>query len=144
MKVFGKEVGKAIKFPPFIERFAGKVLPRLKGRINELVSVPSTNISDEETAFELSVALPGLDKKNVNIQLQGNTLIISGEKEQSQEVNEKHWVRKEFVRNAFYRAFEVPPNADPDRINAKMKDGLLQIRIVKKDRVRKKQTLKVA
>ena len=144
MKVFGKEVGKAIKFPPFIERFAGKVLPRLKGRINELVSVPATNISDEETAFELSVALPGLDKKNVNIQLQGNTLIISGEKEQSQEVNEKHWVRKEFVRNAFYRAFEVPPNADPDRINAKMKDGLLQIRIVKKDRVRKKQTLKVA
>ncbi|MBG47854.1 MAG: hypothetical protein CML05_06145 [Pseudozobellia sp.] len=144
MKVFGKEVGKAIKFPPFIERFAGKVLPRLKGRINELVSVPATNISDEETAFELSVALPRMDKKNVNIQLQGNTLIISGEKEQSQEVNEKHWVRKEFVRNAFYRAFEVPPNADPDRINAKMKDGLLQIRIVKKDRVRKKQTLKVA
>jgi len=67
MQVFGKEVGKAIKFPPFIERFTGKVLPRLKDGINELVSVPSTNISDEETAFELSMALPGLDKKNVNM-----------------------------------------------------------------------------
>ena len=118
MQVFGKEVGKAIKFPPFIERFTGKVLPRLKDGINELVSVPSTNISDEETAFELSMALPGLDKKNVNIELQGNTLIISGEKEQSQEVSEKHWVRKEFVRNAFYRAFEAPMNADLDRVEA--------------------------
>ena len=144
MKVFGKEVGKAIKFPPFIEKFTGKILPRLKDGIDELVSIPSTNISDEETAFELSIALPGLDKKNVNIELQGNTLIISGEKEESQAVKEKHWVRKEFVRNAFYRAFEVPLNADPDRINAKMKDGLLQIRIAKKDSVSKKRTLKVA
>jgi len=144
MKVFGKEVGKAIKFPPFLERFTGKILPRLKDGIDELVSIPSTNISDEETAFELSIALPGLDKKNVNIELQGNILIISGEKEKSQEVKEKHWVRKEFVRNAFYRAFEVPLNADPDRINAKMKDGLLQIRIAKKDSISKKRTLKVA
>lgn len=144
MKVFGKEVGKAIKFPPFIEKFTGKILPRLKDGIDELVSIPSTNISDEETAFELSIALPGLDKKNVNIELQGNTLIISGEKEESQEVKEKHWVRKEFVRNAFYRAFEVPLNADPDKINAKMKDGLLQIRIAKKDSISKKRTLKVA
>ena len=144
MQVFGKEVGKAIKFPPFIERFTGKVLPRLKDGINELVSVPSTNISDEETAFELSVALPRMDKKNVNIQLQGNTLIISGEKEQSQEVSEKHWVRKEFVRNAFYRAFEVPMNADLDRVEAKMKNGLLKIKIAKKDSTSKKQTLKVA
>ena len=144
MQVFGKEVGKAIKFPPFVERFTGKVLPRLKDGINELVSVPSTNISDEETAFELSMALPGLDKKNVNIELQGNTLIISGEKEQSQEVSEKHWVRKEFVRNAFYRAFEAPMNADLDRVEAKMKNGLLKIKIAKKDSTSKKQTLKVA
>ena len=144
MQVFGKEVGKAIKFPPFIERFTGKVLPRLKDGINELVSVPSTNISDEETAFELSMALPGLDKKNVNIELQGNTLIISGEKEQSQEVSEKHWVRKEFVRNAFYRAFEAPMNADLDRVEAKMKNGLLKIKIAKNDSTSKKQTLKVA
>lgn len=144
MKVFGKEVGKAIKFPPFIERFTGKILPRLKNGVDELVSIPSTNISDEETAFELSIALPGLDKKNVNIELQGNTLIISGEKEESQEVKEKHWVRKEFVRNAFYRTFEVPLNADPDKINAKMKDGLLQIRIAKKDSISQKRTLKVA
>ena len=143
MKVFGKEVGKAIKFPPILEKFTGKVLPKIKDGINELVSIPSTNISDDETAFELSLALPGLDKKNVNIELQGNTLIISGEKEESQEVKEKHWVRKEFVRNAFYRAFEVPLNTDLDKINAKMKDGLLQIRIAKKDSISKKRTFKV-
>lgn len=144
MKVFGKEVGKAIKFPPFIEKFTGKMLPKLKDGINELVNVPSTNISDDEIAFELSVALPGLDKKDVKIELEGNTLIISGAKEQSQEVKEKQWVRREFERNAFYRAFDVPLNADPDRIRAKIKDGLLQIRIAKKVNIRTRRTLRVA
>ena len=142
MKVFGKKVGKAIKIPPIIERFTGKVLPKLKNGIHELVSVPSTNISDDETAFELSIALPGLDKKDVKIEVQGNTLIISGEKTQSEEINDKHWVRHEFVHNSFYRAFDIPLNADVERINAKMKNGLLQVKIAKKEKVNKKSRLK--
>ena len=143
MKIFGKEVGKAIKFPPFIERFKGMVLPKSKSGDNELVTIPSTNISDGEAAFKLSIALPGLDKKNVRIELQGNTLIISGEKKQSQEVRQRHWVRREFVRNTFYRVFDVPLNADPERISAKMKNGLLQVTIAKKE-TKYKQILKVA
>lgn len=144
MKVFGKEVDKAIKFPPIIEKFTGKVLPKLKDGINELVSIPSTNISDDETAFELSIALPGLDKKDVTIEVQGNVLIISGEKTQNDEVNEKHWVRREFVRSSFYRAFDLPLDADVDRIKAKMKNGLLQVKIAKKENANKKRSLKVA
>lgn len=144
MKVFGKEMGKAIKLPPFIERFAGKVLPKLKNGLNQLVTVPSTNINDEETAFELSVALPWLDKKDVKIELQGNILIISGEKEQSQEVKERPWVRREFVHNSFYRAFDVPLNANPEKISAQMKNGLLQIKIAKKESIRTRRTLRVA
>lgn len=143
MKVFGKEVNKAIKFPPIIEKFTGKVLPKLKDGINELVSIPTTNISNDETAFELSIALPGLDKKDVTIEVQGNVLIISGEKTQNDEFNDKHWVRREFVRSSFYRAFDLPLDADVDRINAKMKNGLLQVKIAKKENANKKRSLKV-
>lgn len=145
MKLFGKEVGKAITFPPFIERFKDKLLSTLGIVDEELVTIPSTNISDEETAFELAVAVPGLDKKDVRIELHGNTLIISGEKEQSQEVKDKSWLRLEFVRSSFYRAFDLPTNTDPERISARIKNGLLEVRIAKRETETKhKRKLKVA
>lgn len=119
-------------------------MPKLKDGINELVSIPSTNISDEETAFELSIALPGLDKKDVTIKVQDNFLIVSSEKTQNKEINEKLWVRQEFVRSSFYRAVDLPLDADIDRISAKMKNGLLQVKIAKKENANKKRSLKAA
>ncbi|NKI27603.1 Hsp20/alpha crystallin family protein [Arenibacter sp. 6A1] len=141
MKVFGKEIGTNIKIPPFIDNFLGNLLPNKNTDTEELVTIPSANISDEEKAFELSLALPGLDKDDVTIEIQGNYIIISAHKEQSHEEKHKNWVRTEFVSNSFYRAFELPPNADPEKIQAKMKNGRLDIRVGKATNAAKKNKI---
>ncbi|MGB5820833.1 MAG: Hsp20/alpha crystallin family protein [Saonia sp.] len=141
MKVFGKEIGKDIKIPLFIDNFFGKLLPNKNSDSEELVTIPSTNISDEEKAFELSLALPGLDKDDINIEIQNDYIIVSAQKEQTQEEKHKNWVRTEFVSNSLYRAFGLPSNADPEKIQAKMKNGRLDIRVGKADRPEQKNRI---
>ncbi len=141
MKVFGKEIGKDIKIPPFIDNFFGKLLPNKDRDNEELVTIPSTNISDEERAFELSLALPGLGREDVNIEIQDDYLIVSAQKEQSREEKHKNWVRTEFVSNSFYRAFALPSNADPEKIQARMKNGRLDIRVGKAHRAEQKNRI---
>ncbi len=135
MKIFGKALGKAIKFPPFIDNFVDKLLPKRKNDNEELVTIPSTNISDGDVAFDLSVALPGLDKKDIHIEVVDDYLTISGTIDESKEERNTNWVRKEFIHNAFYRAFALPKNADPEKVDARMKNGLLKLKIGKKESV---------
>ena len=132
MKIFGKELGKAIKFPPFLDNFVDKLLPHRKKDDEELVTIPSTNISDDNVAFELSVALPGLEKKDVRIEVVDDYLTITAQLEHTSKEEGKNWVRQEFVHNSFYRAFRLPNNVDPEQLEAKMKNGLLSLKIGKK------------
>lgn len=131
MKFFGKEIGKDIKVPPFIDNFVGKLLPNKHTDKEELVAVPSTNISDDQQTFELSIALPGLEKKDVFMEIQGHYLVIKGHVEKSHEEKHRNWVRTEFVSNSFYRAFQLPSDANTEKIEAKMKNGRLDIKIEK-------------
>ncbi len=81
MKVFGKELGKAIKFPPFLDNFVDRLLPSRKNYNEELVTIPSTNISDDDVAFELSVALPGHKKKDVFIEMVDDYITITAQQQ---------------------------------------------------------------
>lgn len=69
------------KFPNVVEKFFGKKITDDTSHNEEVATVPSVNIADENKAFEVSVALPGLDKKDVKIEIQNDCLIISSEKE---------------------------------------------------------------
>ena len=133
MKIFGKALDKTIKIPPFLDNFVDRILPKRKKENEELVTIPSTNISDEEVAFELSVALPGLEKKDVQIEVVDDYLTINAVVEQSNEERNKQWLRQEFVHHSFYRAFGLPHNADPEKVEARMKNGLLHLKIGKKN-----------
>ena len=141
MKVFGKEIGKAIKFPPFIDQFVGKLLPN--HRNEEMVIVPSVNISDEDKAFELSIALPGMGKEDVQIEVQDNYLTIRAQSHAQKEEKNRNWIRTEFVSHSFYRAFELPTNADPEKVEAKIKNGRLDIKVGKKDNLKAQKTITV-
>lgn len=143
MKIFGKEIGKAIKMPPFLDNFVDRILPSHNNENEELVTIPSTNISDDDIAFELSVALPGLDKKDVRIEVIDDYLTIGAEIAQTKEEKKRHLVRQEFVHTSFYRAFGLPYNADPEKVSAKMKNGLLTLKIGKKKGRRKQKSITV-
>lgn len=143
MKVFGKEVGKAIQFPPIIKRMKKwtKRVPGI-GKLR-LLAMPSTTSTIGETDFGLSIAMPGFDKNNVKMELQDNTLIISGEKEQLYEVKERSGAHREFVRSTFRKTLDLPRDVDQGSIHATLKNGLFQVRFSKKETTYKR-LLKVA
>ncbi|GAB4296041.1 MAG: hypothetical protein Kow0068_20530 [Marinilabiliales bacterium] len=120
------------KFPNVIEKFFGKKIDEGNDKNIEVATVPSVNISEEEKSFDIQVALPGISKKDVNIEVQDNCLFISSEKKYENEEKNKNWLRREYGYAAFQRVFQLPESADPEKIKAEMKNGLLKIQIAKK------------
>tara|TARA_R110002049_G_scaffold298365_2_gene488042 strand:- start:1257 stop:1694 length:438 start_codon:yes stop_codon:yes gene_type:complete len=115
------------KFPNIVENFFGKKIDdEVKG--NEAVAtVPSVNIEDKKKSFEVSLALPGVDKKDVTIEVVDDKLVISSQKQYKKEESDDNWMRKEFGYASFQRVFQLPRNSNPDEIEASMKNGILKI-----------------
>jgi|SRR5690554_1666807 len=120
------------KFPNIVEKFLGKKISDDVQHNEEVATVPSVNIADENKVFEVSVALPGLDKKDVKIEIQNDCLIISSEKKYEKEDENKNWMRREYGYASFQRMFQLPESADQDKVQAEMKNGVLSIKVAKK------------
>ena len=132
MKLFKWKTGTKPIFPNITEKFFGKKITDNIAINEEVANVPSVNISDKEKIFEVDIALPGIDKKDVNIKVQNNCLIISSEKQYEKEEKDKNWLRREYGYSSFQRMFELPEGADNEKVDAKMKNGILTVKIGKK------------
>ena len=121
------------KFPNFIENFFGNKIDEYAGNTEEIATIPSVNISNRQKAFEVSVAVPGLDKKDIKLEIKEDCLIISSEKQYKNEDKSGNWMRREFGYASFQRMFQLPENADPEKIDASMKNGVLKITIGKQN-----------
>lgn len=120
------------KFPAMIERFWGKVMGKDIKESEEVGLVPSVNISEEQKAYEVSVAVPGLDKKDIKVEIDNGYLRIYSEKQYENEERDKNWLRREFGYACFQRVFQIPESADPDKVEASLKNGILTIKMAKK------------
>ncbi len=120
------------KFPNIVERFFGKKITDEVSNDQEVSIIPSVNIAEEDRAFEVSFALPGLSKKDVKIELQNDCLIVSSEKQYEKEDKNKNWMRREYGYASFQRMFQLPESADQNKIQAEMKNGVLSIKVAKK------------
>jgi HSP20 family protein len=125
------------KFPGIIEKFMGGKLNGPRKSDDDIDVVPSVNITDSHTdEFEISVAVPGLTKNDIDIHVEENCLKISSEKSYNHHREGKNWRIREFNYGSFQRIFELPENADTEKIKASMKDGILTIHIGKKKGVK--------
>jgi HSP20 family protein len=77
--------------------------------------------------FHCNVALPGVDPKDVSLQVQGNTLTISGERSASRETKETDYLRREITYGAFQRSILLPEGVDRDKLTAEYRNGILEI-----------------
>ena len=121
-------------FPNIIEKFFGKKITDGAAKNEEVATVPAVNISDNEDAFEINIAVPGLKKKDIKIEVQDDCLVISSEKQYKNEEKSKNWVRREYGYASFQRIFQLPQNANPEKIKAKMKKGVLRITVGKSEK----------
>jgi len=91
---------------------------------------PATNIREDENAFEIDLAAPGIDKNDIKINLEGDMLEIKYENGKEDETNFTH---REFGKHSFCRSFSLPEIVDAEKINANYKDGILSVLLPKKE-----------
>jgi len=95
-------------------------------------TVPAVNVKEQDKAFEIELAAPGLSKKDFKVTAENGILTISSEKKEEQEMKEKGYTRKEFSYSSFSRSFMLPENASEEDIKASYEDGVLKLHVAKK------------
>jgi len=98
---------------------------------NKTSSLPAVNIREDEKNFVLDLAVPGIDKKNLNIDINEDVLTVSSETKNEMEDNRDGYKRKEFSYTSFSRSFQIPENVNREKIEANYKDGILSVSLPK-------------
>lgn len=108
------------------------------------VNIPAVNITEHPNEYLLSLAAPGMKKEDFKIDVDGNILTISSEKEENKEDKNKKFTRKEYSYSSFSRCFSLPEEIKQEKINAKYEDGVLKISLPRKEESKKPAIKKIA
>ena len=113
------------------------------GGIGELTI--DSDITESDDRYELSVELPGMDEKDVDVSVSDDTVTIKGEKRESSEKKEKDYHLTERRYGAFQRTFTLPRGVDGTKVSAKLSKGVLEVTMPKtKEAQAKKRKVEVS
>ncbi|HOW58958.1 MAG TPA: Hsp20/alpha crystallin family protein [Candidatus Omnitrophota bacterium] len=101
--------------------------------------VPSVEIHEDENNFTLHLDAPGIDKKDMDISVTGNTVTIKGERKIEEKKKEKGYFYSERRYGSFQRSLELPTTVESDKITANYKDGVLELVVPKSEKSKPKQ-----
>jgi HSP20 family protein len=93
--------------------------------------VPATDLLEKDDHFVLRADLPGMGEDDVSIEVQDNTLTVSGERKAEHEEHNRGWYRVERSFGRFSRSLTLPEGVDPDAVTAGFDRGVLEVRIPK-------------
>ncbi|MBX2915705.1 MAG: Hsp20/alpha crystallin family protein [Cyclobacteriaceae bacterium] len=127
-------------FSALVDRFFNDSITRAGGS----TFVPKTDVVETANAYEVHLALPGVNKEDFNIEVNDNYLTISGERKFQNEKKDKNYHAIETHYGSFSRSFTLPENIDASKINAKYNNGILEVTIPKDEKKVLKQTIKVS
>jgi HSP20 family protein len=92
---------------------------------------PTVDVVEAEDAYVINAELPGVDKKDIHVDLKDHTLTITGERNSDAKTEGKNVYRRERLYGKFRRSFTVPADVDPEKITADYTDGVLTVRVAK-------------
>jgi len=92
---------------------------------------PAINTREDEKSYYIEVDLPGMKKEDIEIRVEENTLVISGERKMKEEIKKENYYKIESSLGKFSRSFSLPENADIENIEAKTDDGILEVKVPK-------------
>jgi len=115
-----------------------RTLSRLLGEggvapTEEDVWLPAVDIRETEDAILVEAEVPGVRKEDIKVDVKDGVLTISGERKYEREEKEENVHRIERAYGRFSRSFALPTNVDVERVQAKLRDGVLTIRLPKKE-----------
>jgi HSP20 family protein len=139
---------RAVRKDPFRELF------ELQRGINELFDegfgtqresvalrawTPPVDVYEDENEFVIKVELPEINREDVKVSVNENTLSVGGERRVENEEKRDNYHRIERSYGQFYRSFTLPPNINTEAIGAQFKDGVLRLSLPKKEEAKPKQ-----
>ena len=110
---------------------------------NSASSMPAVNIREDDKNYVLDLAVPGIDKKDLKIDINEDVLTISSETKTESEESKDGYKRKEFSYSEFCRSFYIPENVNREKIEANYKDGVLSVSLPKQEEEKNKITRKI-
>ena len=132
--------GEALKDLTSLQERMNRIFSESLNRIKEFsetaedkVWSPQVDIIELPGAYVLLAEIPGVPRESLSVEIQGDTLVITGERPLAPEMSEGSMYHSERHYGAFKRAFNLPVNVEASRIEAKVADGLLSVRIAKPD-----------
>jgi len=99
---------------------------------------PRVDIRETDDALLVQAELPGIEKKDVHLEVKDGILTLSGERRYEKDVKEENVHRVERAYGKFSRSFSLPSNVDADKVNATMKNGVLEVRLPKRESAKPK------
>jgi HSP20 family protein len=100
---------------------------------------PPVDIYEDEHTITLKLEVPGIDEKDIDVRLEGNTLTVHGERKIEKEEKEENFRRIERQYGSFTRSFTLPSSVDPGQVSAQYDKGVLKINLAKKAESKPKQ-----
>ncbi len=95
-------------------------------------NTPAVNIVEDDNEYKIEVAVPGMSKKDFNINLEDDVLTISREQNENKEEDNLRYMRREFSYSTFKRSFQLPDTVDQENIKASHDSGIISIHLPKK------------
>jgi len=109
-------------------------------RIPALEEISTTvDIYEEGGDVVIKAELPGMKKEDIDVNISGDTVTISGEKKKEEKVEKKNYYSMERSYGSFTRTFRMPSEAHTDKAKANFKDGVLEVRVPKTEEAKKKE-----
>ncbi len=101
--------------------------------------VPAWNTFEDEQGFWVQAALPGMDRKDIEILVEDGTLLLKGERKDGASESGRTYFSREIGGGTFSRSFRLPGNVDPNKVTATYKDGILTIALPKREDAKPRQ-----
>lgn len=114
----------------WMDRFFNSPLDEFTN-FGKVMNVPAVNVTETEKEFKLSIAAPGLEKKDFKVEAIDEMLTISAEHEREEKETNDRFNRREYNYSSWSRSFSLPENCDYSKIDATYKNGELKISIPK-------------
>lgn len=96
-----------------------------------------------ENEYILAVELPGVNKEDIDVNVEENTLTIKVEKKSEEKSEKENAYSYQSSYSGFFRRIPLPENADTEKVEAEYKSGVLKLRIQKKSKVKKGKSIKI-
>ena len=132
-------------FDQMIETQFPSVVQQVGVKPYQGTAYPKVNVYEYQDRIGIIAEIPGLKKKQLNIEVEDGVLTISGDKHGIEEQEGATVLRRELKASSFKRSFELGEQLDSDSINANFNDGILSINIDKKEpEIPKKKFVKIS